>query len=283
VNNFTSPVIYTVKAEDGSEQSYTVTVSKNASIPGMWNFDSAAGDGYTVSGATQVPGIDGSALQFDGVNDYVLINDSPELTLSTSGSIEIIFKIRSFNPYAGLVHKGTKADFSDESYNLQFWTSNSLRLILTNDAGRQGHLDTLNPLVLEKWYHVVATWDAYAYNIYIDGSLAATKKNTSGTVRDSAGGLVIGGQLADAVYNQTNGNFCFNGIIDRVVIHNKAITSDEVSSHYKLYFPGTGSGLAAYIPRAGGLSTIIIIASIIFIFAALYLIRRLNRKTGLNK
>jgi hypothetical protein len=31
-NNFTNPVIYTIKAEDGTTKNYTVTVSKNTGV-----------------------------------------------------------------------------------------------------------------------------------------------------------------------------------------------------------------------------------------------------------
>jgi hypothetical protein len=282
-NDFTSPVTYTVRAEDGSEQSYIVTASKSAEIPGMWNFDSATGDGYTLSGAALVPGLEGNALQFDGVNDYILIKDDPGLTFAASGSIEVIFKIKGFTPFAGLVHKGVKTDFSDESYSLQFWSNNVLRMILTNAAGNQLFLDSAGPLELEKWYHVVSTWDAAKFNLYINGKLIASTNNTISPILDSDGGFVIGSQLANNQYNQTYGNFCFNGIIDRVVAYNKAVTPEEITAHYNLFFPDQGSGLAAYIPRAGGIYTVIILAAIIFIFGALIFARRISRKSGMTE
>jgi hypothetical protein len=281
-NDFTSPVTYTVRAEDGSEQPYIVTALKSAEIPGMWNFDSVAGEGYTLSGAIQVPGLEGNALQFDGLNDYILIKDNTSLTLAASGSLEIIFKIKSYTPFAGLIHKGVKTDFTDESYSLQFWSDNVLRMILTNNSGKQLFLDSAGPLKLEKWYHVVSTWDAAKFNLYIDGSLVASTNNTIGSIMDSEGGFVIGSQLAYNQYNNTYGNFCFNGIIDRVVTYNRPLSSEEADSHYRQFFVEQKSGLSAYIPRAGGISTIIILVSAVLVSAALILLRRFSRKSELN-
>ncbi len=281
-NNFNSPVTYTVKAEDGSEQPYLVTATKSAETPGMWNFETITGEAFTVSGATQVPGIEGTALQFHGVNDYVLIKDDPSLTLATSGSLEVIFKIKAFTPFAGIVHKGVKTDFSDEAYSLQFWSNNVLRMILTNASGQSIFLDSTGALELEKWYHVVATWDAAKFNLYINGNLVASTNNTISPILDSTGGFVIGSQLANNQYNQTYGNFCFNGTIDRVVAYSKALSADETASHYNQFFTAQGSGIAAYIPRAGGMTAVIIFASAIFVSAILILVRRFTRKSELN-
>jgi len=231
-NDYNQPVTFTVRAEDGSEQGYVVTASRSDEIPGMWNFNVIDGQGYTVCGAVVVPAIEGNGLRFDGVDDYMLVPDSESLGLIEAGSLEVIFKVHSSRDYAGVVHKGVQNDFSDESYSLQFWANDVLRMIITNDAGQSINVDSSGPLSLETWYHVVSTWDASQLKLYIDGNLVASAPNTIGLVRDSSGGLVIGAQLADQKYNTTYGNLCLDGTVDRVVVYTRALGADEVLEHF---------------------------------------------------
>ena len=116
-NDFTSPVVYTVTADNGSTAVYNVKINMNTSIPGLWNFEYMESPDYTIFEASQVPGMSGNALKFDGDDDYVLVPDSDSLTLAESGSVEVVLKVNAHRAYAGIVHKGVKKDFSDESHS----------------------------------------------------------------------------------------------------------------------------------------------------------------------
>jgi len=276
-NDFTAPVAYTVRAENDTTSVYTVTVTRSAEIPGMWNFGTLGGPGYTVSGATLVNTAEGSGLQFDGTDDYMLVPDSAAYTLASAGSLEVIMKARSFRSFAGVVHKGEQRNFSDESFSLQFWGTDVLRMILTNDAGASIYADSAEPLLPDTWYHVVAAWDSTKLTLYINGVEADSVANTIGAVRDSAGGLVVGAQLSTQKYNTTYGNLCFDGIIDRVVVYNRALGADEALSHYRTFFPEQGSPLTAYIPRVVRVNVAPILAAVAALLLAIALVRRLSR------
>ncbi len=249
VNNFSSPVVYTVKADDSSEVNYTVTAIKSEEIAGIWNFDYGSDGSYQIFGADIVDGISGDALHFEK-GDYVLVPDSELLTLADAGTIEVVIKADSHQPYAGIVHKGIKKDFSDESYSLQFWgqngTDGTLRFSVFNSAGGNNYVESETKLSTSVWYYVAASWDASEIKLYVNGNLEDSIPNTIGKVRDSAGALIIGAQLPIDI-NSSWRNLIFNGAIDRVQISNRALTGREISENYQKLPFASISALPAYI------------------------------------
>lgn len=279
-NDFTLPVVYTVIADNGSTAVYNVKINMNTSIPGLWNFEHMESPDYTIFEALQTPGISGNALKFDGDNDYVLVPDSDSLTLAESGSLEVVLKVNAHRAYAGIVHKGVKKDFSDESYSLQYWGNDgTLRFLVTGNSGVYSYADSSKKLQTGVWYHIVATWNLSDVRLYINGELSASAKNKTGKVRDSSGGLVIGAQLPDQFYNSTYKNFCFNGLIDRVQIFSNALTPEEVSSRHDRVMNPEESGLTAFIlkvvPQQKGIVVILFIC-ILFAVAGVYIFNRLR-------
>ncbi len=281
-NDFTSPLVYTVIADNGSTAYYNVSVNKNSEIPGLWNFEYLESPDYTLHGAVLTQGLSGNALLFDGYDDYLLVPDSDALTLAESGSIEVVLKVIAHRDYAGIVHKGVKKDFSDESYSLQYWGNDgTLRFLVTGSKGVYSYADSSSKLEPGVWYHIVAAWDANYVMLYINGSLSGSAKNKTGPVRDSNGGLVIGAQLPDQFYNSTYKNFCFNGIIDRVQIFSKSLTPDEVTTRYSSIMKPADTALTAYllkvVPQQKGI-VIILFVCILFAVSGLYIFNRLNHR-----
>ncbi|HPS58231.1 MAG TPA: hypothetical protein PK514_09010 [Spirochaetota bacterium] len=251
-NDFTANPVYRVTAEDGSYKDYIASVARSIEITGLWNFDSTASADYTVFEAAPVIVPTGTALQFDGFNDYVLIPDSDALTLAKAGSIEAMVKIISHRPFAGIVHKGVKKDFSDETFSLQYWTTlGKLRFLVTNADGDSSWIDSPTKLALDKWYYIVATWDVAAAKIciYINGSLDCEGAITTGDCRNSDGALVIGAQLPVDCGVSGWGNLGFNGLIDRVQLMSRALTAEEISARYAV-LAEEESGLTAFILKA---------------------------------
>ncbi len=275
-NDFTQPVTYVVSAENGSNEQYVVTAVKNAEITGIWNFESPP-EGYTVVGAQQVSGITGSALQFNGTSDYVIVPDSDDLTLAEGGTIEATVMAITHRPYAGVVHKGVLTDFSDETYSLQFWGSDgTLRFSIFNDKGEYLYVDSTQKLATSRWYHLAATWDLTGIKLYINGELVASAPNTIGKVRDSNGGLIIGAQL-DKQFSSYFGNIGFNGVIDRVVVFNRAYSDAEVLALFNDQQAQSGGAFTAFLLSATvkNIRFIAIMAGIIaLLFIAVYFYNR---------
>jgi len=276
-NDFSSVVKYIVKADNGSTAEYTVTVTKTESIAGLWDFEFGSDGSYLISGAEVVDGALGNALHFNR-GAYVLIPDSDYLTLASEGTIEAVIRADSHQPFAGVVHKGVRPDFSDECYSLQFWGNNgtdgTLRFSIFNEKGDYAYVDSNTKLATGTWYYVTATWNASEIKLYINGSVETTLANKIGKVRSSTGGVVIGAQLP-VIYSSYWSNLVFNGTIDKVKISASALTEGKISDTYRSMPFAPKSALTAYIlgaasrnyPVVGGIFGILILVLLgIFIY-----------------
>jgi len=284
VNDFSSSLQYTVTADNGSSVAYTVSINKSPEHIGQWNFGNTPDGSYTNVGAVVVPGVTGNALQFDGYSNYVSVPNSAALTLANAGSIEVYVKAISHRPYAGIVHKGVQPDFSDESYSLQFWgaggTDGTVRFSIFNESNAYGYVDSSTKLALGEWYHLVATWDATALKLYINGSLDSSTPNTVGTVKQSAGALIIGAQ----VNNQINGywgNVGFNGLIEDVNIFSKSLTAEEIAIRYQDRNTG-GTSVAAYLLSVSSRNLPLTIGLLILFMGLVTGLYLLNKKRAQN-
>ena len=236
----TSTCILIVTAEDGTKATYTMGILPDPAILAEWiGFNSESSD-YTIVNAQTADGYNGStnALSLDGdaaTIDYLKAPDSDTLTLRNNGTIEVLIKGDSFFPYAGIVHKGEKSDFSDEAWGIQLWdyegSSARLLLMITGDDGNWIGVHGSFNLQPGQWYHIVGTWDETSLRLYVNGALDGSIANTTGGVRDSDGGLIIGAQLSE-MYNSGYGNLGWDGIIDRVIVRNDTVNDEWVLSQY---------------------------------------------------
>ncbi len=161
-----------------------------------------------------------------------MVANDETLNLSTGGSLEVLIKADTHRSWAGVLHKGEKKDFSDEAYSLQFWGSEKkISIFLYNENLNSLLLKSTFELELNKWYHIVATWDSENVKLYINGELNNTMANSIGEVRNTDGGLVIGAQLSEK-YNDSLGYVGFNGIIDLVRVYNRALLDSEILNNY---------------------------------------------------
>jgi PKD repeat protein len=176
------------------------------------------GNNGTIKGAVQISnGKYGKALKFDGVNDWVTVNNSTSLALSTSMTLEawvypesittgntVIFKEKSggavYNLYASEDKEGPVSSFSKNN-----------KYYIIEDS---------NPLPLNQWSHLVSTYDGQYQRLYVNGAEVASR-NQTGTIEQSTGVLRIGG-------NSVWGEF-FKGYIDEVRIYNRALTATEIN------------------------------------------------------
>ncbi len=85
---------------------------------------------------------------------------------------------------------------------------------------------------ISDWFHVTATFDQGAASVYIDGQLIATDSSTS-TIIDSLHELYLGGSS-----HPVSG--AYNRDIDKVQIHNCALSVDEVEQLYFEDIDGDG-------------------------------------------
>jgi hypothetical protein len=190
-----------------------------------------------VFGDTQwVAGIDGTAMEFDAEGEYILLPDSPGLDLTDQGTVEVWVYPYTNIAAAGIVHKGTELDYSDEAYSLQFNNPGQVAFILTNNDGKATYvISNDGEIAAEQWHHIVAAWDTTDIYLYIDGAQVISRSIYSNgwlselpadfaPAQDSDGDLMIGSQIPYS--------YRFDGIIDNVFLYDRVLDSAEVAAHY---------------------------------------------------
>lgn len=188
-----------------------------------------------------VPGIDGTAMEFDEEGEYILLPDSPELDLTEQGTVEVWVYPYTNIAAAGIVHKGVELDYSDEAYSLQYNNPGQVAFIITNNDGKHTYvISNEATLTTEQWHHIVAAWDLNDVYLYIDGSLVTNRSIYSNgwvtelpldfaPAKDSDGALMIGSQIPYS--------YRFDGIIDNVYLYDRVLEEAEVAEHYNSLIP----------------------------------------------
>ncbi len=211
--------------------------AKDPALLGWWSFDEGSGtvavdgsangnNGTLNGGATRVPGVYGTALQFNGQNAYVgtgksLLNGLTGFTMAgwiSAGSTGV---------YASLFGQ-------NDLVELGFTTENGGQLGTWMAGNAWAFIGANYAFPYPSWHHVALAGDRTRIALYIDGQEMASDKNgmSSGT---SSFFFNIGGN----VFNAT-GDW-FRGEIDDVWLFSRALTEAEIRALMK--GPG-GPGLA---------------------------------------
>jgi len=169
-----------------------------------------SGNGYVgvINGATWITGISGNALEFDGLNDYLFINDTDILNSVNAVTIACWIKVQVPSPLRYFVITNGFGLFQDGNYS-----GLAIHVPLTNNA--KGLIMSI------EWVQITGTFDGTDIKFYIDGVLMETK-NWPGTMSLGLLLFVIG------FFN----NEYWEGAIDEVCVWNRALNAAEVESHY---------------------------------------------------
>jgi len=169
------------------------------------------------------------SLDFDGINDYVLISDNNQLDLTTNYTIEAWIFPEEFSWLGGIISK------------YQSSAANGYLLRLTDQAPYTGlsfdeATTSTGILNANQWYHIAAVKNQNNRKLYINGA----EYNLSGTslnVTSNNNPLRIGSDYSSRF---------FSGRIDEVRLWNIARTSEEVNQFIDQNLIGNEDGLVAY-------------------------------------
>ena len=106
------------------------------------------------------------ALSFDGVDDYVYVGDSPEL----SGMAELTIESIVYLPDAPVGYKPIISKWDDATNDYSYWLGFYYRRVHVQVYGVADEIvRTVADVDIGKWMHIVATWDGSDLRIFIDG------------------------------------------------------------------------------------------------------------------
>ncbi|MGV1012758.1 MAG: LamG-like jellyroll fold domain-containing protein [Flavobacterium sp.] len=191
----------------------------------------------------------GNALNFDGVNDYAVVdNVGNNANLSFSGTAN--FTIESWVKRENT--NGIAMIFSKYNGNVagNYWLGidSTGKPILAREASPWGVTAT-NALPVNEWHHIAATYDGAQTKIYVDGELDNT---TSAPLSINQNVSVIKVNIGAGLASN-NPAFLFKGDLDEIRVWNVARTATQIQQTYNTTLQGNEALLVAYYDFNQGL------------------------------
>ncbi|MCX9028189.1 MAG: LamG domain-containing protein, partial [Candidatus Methanoperedens sp.] len=227
----------------------TAFIDWNHSLAGWWRFNSESGENAaffrdwssrrnngTCSGTScpfSTPGKFGNAMSFDGSNDYITILNSASLNPS------YITVETWFNAVPGsLSYQKSLVQKPYTSHANPYYQYMLSLIDRTTSPKEATFYITLNGVLHEvgatnlnygygQWHYLAGTYDGSNIALYLDGVPVATKA-VSGTMNSY--NTVI--QFGSYPNLGKTSNYVFNGKIDEVRIHNRALNPEEIRASY---------------------------------------------------
>lgn len=208
------------------------------------NANDVTGNGYngSANNITYTTGAGGganTAALFNGSNSYVDVAYKSGMNVST---FSICTRVKVNGYYGGLCQANTilwrGSQFQNGYYSLIFFDTGSCLVADTGRnffAGQVGGLTNSSigsawaynpPIVSQRWYCVVTTFNGTQSKIYVDGVLKSTYNVSSGSIGSSAQGLAIG---ANRFASSSQYPYWLNGAIDDLRLYNRALSDAEVT------------------------------------------------------
>jgi len=170
----------------------------------------------------------GFALDFDGVNDNVLVTDSPSIQNIFDGGGSISAWINPRSDGGGDLGRIVDKRANGPNGWMFFVSSQAAGVSIEyfSDRAGDGRWKTTVQLTLNKWTHVAVVYnsdgDTNTPSIYFDGisqSITETGNPTGARTSDVGNDLFIG--------NVASGSNTFDGLITDVRIYNRALSTEE--------------------------------------------------------
>lgn len=176
----------------------------------------------------------GSALKFDGTDDYVLLQDSTLFDFGTGNfTVETWFKTTNstnsqclFNNFNG----------STAAYFVLFVQAGQIRAAV---ASSTYEISTPTLIENDRWYHVAMVRSGDRVTIYVNGVVQATTTGFLSRNASSTGPILLGKQ------GSTNASL-LSGEMDEVRIWNTTRSTSQLADNFQITLSGNETGLLAY-------------------------------------
>lgn len=164
-------------------------------------------------------GAEGSALTFDGQNDFVLVSNADNLNVTNQITLMAWANTKE-NKTAKIVEKG---DWDGNSLLQDHWNGWAAQIRTASNKSYSINWGNGIP-VYNEWYHLALTYNGSVMKLFVNGQLANSKQ-VSGKLHVNGRDFVIGSNNGAQKF--------FNGSIDDVRFFNKALTQTEIQAIYK--------------------------------------------------
>ncbi len=198
----------------------------------------ATRQGGAIAGAAPLYNNDPQAsVEFDGVNDRIAVNDSPQINTSTTPfrTVELVFNADTVAGRQVLYEEGAGVN------GFTIYIDNGLARVTAEDdqgAGRFADLDISAPIVAGQTYHIAFVFDGPGdtFEGFLDGASmngGPTAINSEGVFPSHSGNIGIGAAVDGVQFHdgEAGAGFRFDGRISDVAIYNRALTNNELLNH----------------------------------------------------
>jgi concanavalin A-like lectin/glucanase superfamily protein len=203
--------------------------------------DIQTGHGMLISsGVSFAPGEVGQSFAFDGLTGFITITDNGDLRPS-SVTVDFWFKSNinlpdTNHPEVPLLFKlnpGDDANIASKGYDF-FYQFGGLGFGLpSTPSGLRTIVPFSTAIAAGTWHHVAGTYDSTGQKLYFDGSLVASGPNF-GPIQYQPAALQFGTVFNTADFspsvNSPNRTYFFNGQLDEIEIHNRALSASEIQA-----------------------------------------------------
>jgi hypothetical protein len=181
------------------------------------------------------PKLVSSYITYDGVNDYMLINDSASLRLTSEGSLMLWINPSTLtqDSFANFIAKSRRGTTATISYFIIWRQSGGYLQGYISDGTNFKDVQATLPNTANQYYHIVFTWDASYLRIYQNAGTPTSASNSSSISAQSASdqNVCLGG---NTFWTDSTNLAEFTGIQDDYRIFNKALSATEISAIYNI-------------------------------------------------
>jgi len=200
-----------------------IATAADPSLVAWYRFDGDADDssgnnlhGTEMGDPTYEAGVFGQALSLDGDGDYIDCGLDPKFDITDFITFTYWIKVNAFDKQWNTVL--SRGDDSWRSSRADL--NNFMEAAVGGTSGNYTY--GVTPVDDGEWHHVGWVYDGTMNYLYVDGEVDATEEN-SGQITVSSYPLYIGDN------SQATGRF-WNGLIDDVMIYNRALSQEEVQA-----------------------------------------------------
>lgn len=231
----------------------TLRVTAQSGPKAAWGFEEGSGSvaadssgnnnsGTLLDSPAWVTGRIGGGLSFDGVDDGVQVPDAASLDFTTGVTMSAWIRMSNQPDNAAVLIKESTA--TGWSYALYFNNSHWLKAYVRLADGYH-YAQLTEPLPLDEWLYVAATFDGTTIRLFVNGEESATE-SASGSIVTSNESLWLG--------VDQNGGDRFAGEIDELRLYDRALSQSEIINDATLAAdPSAPLQVTAVTPADGAL------------------------------
>src|SRR5215211_14755 len=176
--------------------------------------------GFALGAAGAIWNDPDTAVAFDGLRGYAVVQDSNSLDAASAVTVETWVRRRASGVFQPLVGKPTNGQSKMENYSI--WLNTGNRPVAYFGNGTT-YVSVAAPAALDtNWHHVVATYNNATARIYVDGTLA-TSANSTVQLTPNTSPLYVARSSTGSYYSGVD--------VDEVAVYPTALSAARISAH----------------------------------------------------